>query len=97
MIHVMTGRLVGLILASVALIGSLASPAAAQSIDEIVAKHMAARGGAERWQAIRTLPDGVGYGDLGGTARTFLCIGMIVGRMETLVIIALFNPAFWRR
>lgn len=48
-------------------------------------------------QAIRTLPDGVGYGDLGGTARTFLCIGMIVGRMETLVIIALFNPAFWRR
>ena len=48
-------------------------------------------------QAIRTLPDGMDYGDLGGTARTFLCIGMIVGRMETLVIIALFNPAFWRR
>lgn len=48
-------------------------------------------------QAIRTLPDGMHYGDLGGTARTFLCVGMIVGRMETLVIIALFNPAFWRR
>ena len=55
MIHVMTGRLVGLILASVALIGSLASPASAQSIDEIVARHMAARGGSERWQAIRSL------------------------------------------
>ena len=55
MIHVMPGRLVGLILASVALLGSLASPAGAQSIDEIVARHMTARGGSERWQAIRSL------------------------------------------
>lgn len=55
MIHAMPGRLVGLILSSVVLLGSLASPAGAQPIDEIVARHMAARGGAERWQAIRTL------------------------------------------
>ena len=55
MIHAMPGRLVELILASVALLGSLASPAGAQSIDEIVARHMAARGGSERWQAIRSL------------------------------------------
>lgn len=48
-------------------------------------------------QAIATLDDGLGYADLGGAARTLICVGMIVGRMETLVIIALFNPAFWRR
>jgi hypothetical protein len=36
-------------------IGPLAPPAAAQTIDEIVARHMAARGGLERWQAIRSL------------------------------------------
>ena len=48
-------RLVGRILASVFVLGALASPAGAQSIDEIVARHMAARGGAQSWQAIRSL------------------------------------------
>ena len=38
-----------------ALLGWLPSPAAAQTMDEIVARHMAARGGAARWQQIRSL------------------------------------------
>ena len=29
-------------------------------------------------------------------ARAIFCVAMIVGRMEALVIIALFNPAYWR-
>lgn len=47
--------------------------------------------------AIGTLGTGLGYGDLGTAARLVLCIGMIVGRMEALVLLALFNPAYWRR
>lgn len=47
--------------------------------------------------AIRTLGDGLGYGALSETARMILCFAMIVGRMEALVIFALFNPTFWRR
>ncbi len=47
--------------------------------------------------AIRTLGDGLGYGALGDPARAILCFAMVVGRMEALVIFALFNPAFWRR
>jgi outer membrane lipoprotein-sorting protein len=42
-------------LASAALIASVASPASAQALDEIVARHMAARGGAERWQTVRSV------------------------------------------
>ncbi|MEM1236602.1 MAG: potassium transporter TrkG [Pseudomonadota bacterium] len=33
---------------------------------------------------------------LSGTAKYVLTLAMVVGRLETLVIIALFNPAFWR-
>lgn len=47
--------------------------------------------------AIATLGDGLGYGDLTSPARAILCFAMIVGRMEALVILALFNPAYWRR
>jgi trk system potassium uptake protein TrkH len=46
--------------------------------------------------AIRTLGDGIGYADLDALARWILCVGMIIGRMECLVIVALFNPSFWR-
>ena len=42
-------------LAAAALIMAVAGPAGAQTIDEIVARHLAARGGAERWQALRSL------------------------------------------
>jgi trk system potassium uptake protein len=47
--------------------------------------------------AIETLADGLTYRDLTPLARGVLCVAMIVGRMEALVIIALFNPAYWRR
>ena len=43
--------------------------------------------------AIQTLGEGLGYEDLSGPARFIFCAAMIVGRMEALVIIALFNPA----
>lgn len=46
--------------------------------------------------AIRTSGDGLTYGDLSGLAQGILCIAMIVGRMEALVIVALFNPSYWR-
>jgi len=46
--------------------------------------------------AIRTLGDGLTYSDLSGFAQAILCVGMIVGRMEALVIVALFNPSYWR-
>ena len=45
---------------------------------------------------IDTLSDGTRYQDLGDASLAILCAAMIVGRMETLVIIALFNPGFWR-
>jgi trk system potassium uptake protein TrkH len=47
--------------------------------------------------AIRTLGDGLIYADLSAWARGILCVTMIVGRMEALVIIALFNPSYWRQ
>lgn len=36
------------------------------------------------------------YTDLDDLARAMFCVGMIVGRMDALVLIALFNPTFWR-
>ena len=45
---------------------------------------------------IRSLGDGLGYADLSDAALAVLCGAMIVGRMEALVLIALFNPAYWR-
>ncbi len=35
--------------------------------------------------------------ELSGAAQAIFCAAMIVGRMEALVIIALFNPIYWRR
>ena len=37
------------------------------------------------------------YGELSTGAKAVLSGAMILGRLETLVIIALFNPDFWRR
>jgi trk system potassium uptake protein TrkH len=48
-------------------------------------------------QLAGTLGDGARYAGLPDTALAILSAGMIVGRMETLVIVALLNPAFWRR
>ncbi len=47
--------------------------------------------------AIATLGEGLSYADLPMSARVILCFAMIVGRMEALVIIALFNPTYWRQ
>ena len=35
--------------------------------------------------------------DLPAAARAILCAAMIVGRMDALVIVALFNPTCWRQ
>jgi trk system potassium uptake protein TrkH len=46
--------------------------------------------------AIGALGGGLSYAELGPVAKAILCFGMVVGRMEALVIVALFNPAYWR-
>lgn len=46
---------------------------------------------------LQMLGNGLHYADLTGPALTILGAAMIVGRMEVLVIVALFNPALWRR
>jgi len=38
-----------------------------------------------------------GYGALNDWAKAILGVAMILGRLETLAIIALLNPEFWRR
>lgn len=42
------------------------------------------------------LEEGANYADLGQGAKSVLIAAMVLGRMETLAIIALFNPEFWR-
>ena len=39
----------------------------------------------------------VSFVNLSDAAKLIFAGSMILGRMETLVLIALFNPAFWRR
>jgi trk system potassium uptake protein TrkH len=48
-------------------------------------------------QAAQALGGGVSYAELDATARAAFCAAMIVGRMEVLVILALFNPVYWRQ
>ena len=43
------------------------------------------------------LQDGTGYEDLRVQGKSILMAAMVLGRLETLAIIALFNPDFWRR
>jgi trk system potassium uptake protein TrkH len=43
------------------------------------------------------LDDGARYADLAIQSKAILIGAMVLGRMETLAIIALFNPDFWRR
>ncbi|WP_299191119.1 potassium transporter TrkG [uncultured Litoreibacter sp.] len=38
----------------------------------------------------------VAYTDLGATAKSILMAAMVLGRLETLAIVAMFNPDFWR-
>ena len=46
--------------------------------------------------AIEILGAGYRYSDLSEAARAVLCAAMIVGRVEALVILSLFNPLYWR-
>jgi trk system potassium uptake protein len=46
--------------------------------------------------AIVILGEGFTYAELSAPAQAIFAVGMIVGRMEALVIIALFNPSYWR-
>lgn len=47
--------------------------------------------------AAAVLENGAEYGALNIWAKVILCVGMVLGRFETLAIIALLNPEFWRR
>lgn len=47
--------------------------------------------------AVQVLGTGISYRELNGVAQAVFCVAMIVGRMEALVIIALFNPSYWQR
>ena len=40
--------------------------------------------------------DAMSYADLGSAAKMILAATMVLGRLETLAIIALLNPALWR-
>ncbi|WP_116131747.1 TrkH family potassium uptake protein [Tropicimonas sp. IMCC34043] len=43
------------------------------------------------------LDHAVPYAGLGDPAKVILGLAMALGRLETLVVLALFNPQFWRR
>jgi trk system potassium uptake protein len=47
--------------------------------------------------AITTFGHGLAYRDLSATAQAIFCATMVVGRMDALVIVALFNPTWWRQ
>ena len=41
-------------------------------------------------------PEIAGYADLTAEGRGLLCIGMLVGRVEVLAVVAVLNPEYWR-
>jgi trk system potassium uptake protein TrkH len=47
--------------------------------------------------AIAAFGDGLVYRELPAVAQAILCAAMVVGRVEALVIVALFNPTWWRQ
>ncbi len=47
--------------------------------------------------AINTLAQDLNYSTLATSEKAVLCIAMIFGRLEALVVIALFNPEYWRQ
>jgi trk system potassium uptake protein TrkH len=38
-----------------------------------------------------------GYGELHGWAKLWMCLQMVLGRLELLTLLALVSPSFWRR
>jgi trk system potassium uptake protein len=47
--------------------------------------------------AMPVLGDAAVYREMTAAARAIFCAAMIVGRMDVLVIVALFNPVYWRQ
>jgi len=47
--------------------------------------------------AAAVLENGGSYDGLSTPAKLILCAAMVLGRLETLAIIAILNPEFWRR
>lgn len=47
--------------------------------------------------AVHSMIEGFKYSELSISTQALLSIGMILGRVELLAIIALFNPNYWRR
>lgn len=47
--------------------------------------------------ATSAMAEPISYGALSDTAKLVLAGAMILGRLETLAIIALFSPEIWRR
>ena len=47
--------------------------------------------------AMAGLGDAAVYRELTAAGQAIFCAAMIVGRMDVLVIIALFNPIYWRQ
>jgi len=43
-----------------------------------------------------SLDSGASYALLSDPAKAILCVAMILGRLETVAVIALFNPNYWR-
>jgi trk system potassium uptake protein TrkH len=42
------------------------------------------------------IENGASYAQLSDGAKAILCVAMILGRLETVAVIALFNPNYWR-
>ena len=73
----------------------LALGLAGQRFDESIALSIAALTNTGP-AAQQLLPD-LAYAGLNGWARSALCLAMVVGRLEVLVVVALFNPDYWRQ
>jgi trk system potassium uptake protein TrkH len=43
-----------------------------------------------------SIEGGASYAQLSDTAKGILCVAMILGRLETVAVFALFNPNYWR-
>ncbi len=70
---------------------------AATGLDFVRSLSLAIAGLTTTGPAMNVMGDGAAYSELSPLARWIVCATMIVGRMEVLVIIALFNPIYWRQ
>lgn len=72
----------------------LALTAAGQGFDDATALSIAAL--TNTGPAAYLLESHIEFANFNNVTRTILCIAMIIGRLETLVVYALFNPGLWR-